>query len=223
MSKEAILGSSVACMAICRPASGLKGEPLSSGFSTDESLISAFAVPHCGENMGRRICSNLFKKGQSTARLVISKPVNNGRLFIHKVLLPALFAVTVQKCDVVLRYCVIDILGGRGAGGCTLIVGGRLGGRMRKDRRAKQEYPEKTLGNKSVRSFDQNTLQHFFFQRLAVYQLSCACQMFVLLIKGADSRPQERKIMTVVQWSVLAKIADLRNRLRSFLLSKRHF
>ena len=43
------------------------------------------------------------------------------------------------------------------------------GGRMRKDRRAKQEYPEKTLGNKSVRSFDQNTLQHFFFQRLAVY------------------------------------------------------
>ena len=38
----------------------LKGEPLSSGFSTDGSLISAPAIPHCRAEMegGRETCSS---------------------------------------------------------------------------------------------------------------------------------------------------------------------
>ena len=39
---------SVACIAIYCPIPGFKGEPLSSVFSSDGTLISASAAPHCG-------------------------------------------------------------------------------------------------------------------------------------------------------------------------------
>ena len=42
------LAVSVECKAIYGPASGLKGEPLSFGLSTDGPIISASAVPLCG-------------------------------------------------------------------------------------------------------------------------------------------------------------------------------
>ena len=47
-------------MAMYEPAPGLKGEPLSFGFSTDGSLISASEVPHYGSVNTISLCDAIL-------------------------------------------------------------------------------------------------------------------------------------------------------------------
>ena len=53
-SREKSVAVGKACVAIIDLLQALKGEPLSSGFSTDGSSMSASAVPHCREEKKKR-------------------------------------------------------------------------------------------------------------------------------------------------------------------------
>ena len=48
----------------------LKGEPLSSGLSTDESLISASAAPHCGTGPDRSDISEDGPPSKGSCQLI---------------------------------------------------------------------------------------------------------------------------------------------------------